>query len=412
VRQRFAGVWVDETDNAFGVFLPDTTSGQCPAGRIPVYRAWNDRIDSNHRFTADAATQRAMIARGYIAEGYGPASMPVAMCAPGAGMGGPGAAPVCTVAPSNRAPFIGQTTVLTATCTNSPTAFAWTGCASTSSTCAATSASIGQFFYTVVASNAAGAGAPASTSVFWESLPPPPSCTLERTSQTDPPVVGSLLVLRAMCDSNPESFAWTGCSSTTDVCRVRERSAGAHGYSVIATNAGGTGAPASLGLSWASAVPPAPGLCSQYPSYLVSDVGSEGTRVETASYTDAPGFAWNGVWTVRFVVPPNARPQQLAILDTAQVNVSPVFREATISSTACDFRPTDPSGATGPVSRATGITATNLFTVDGVPPGYPVLQPGGTYYYNVRNWDPKTSIFTCPESTGRCDAFVDVIIER
>ena len=51
-------------------------------GTIPIYRAWNNRIDSNHRYTTDAAVQQAMIAKGYIAEGYGPGAMPVAMCSP------------------------------------------------------------------------------------------------------------------------------------------------------------------------------------------------------------------------------------------------------------------------------------------------------------------------------------------
>ena len=41
VLQRFPGVWVEETDNAFGIFLPDAATGQCPANSLPVYRAWN-----------------------------------------------------------------------------------------------------------------------------------------------------------------------------------------------------------------------------------------------------------------------------------------------------------------------------------------------------------------------------------
>ena len=82
VLQRFAGAWEEETPNAFGIWLPDPVTGQCPANTIPVYRAWNNRSDSNHRFTTDPATQQAMIARGYIAEGYGPGPLRVAMCAP------------------------------------------------------------------------------------------------------------------------------------------------------------------------------------------------------------------------------------------------------------------------------------------------------------------------------------------
>jgi len=58
----------------------DPPSGACPAGTGPVYRLWNQRADSNHRYTIDATIKAQMIARGYVAEGYGPEA--VAMCSP------------------------------------------------------------------------------------------------------------------------------------------------------------------------------------------------------------------------------------------------------------------------------------------------------------------------------------------
>ena len=69
-----------ETPNAFYVALPDKTTGACPAATLPVYRLWNNRADSNHRYTTDRTVRDAMLAKGYIAEGYGPDS--VIMCAP------------------------------------------------------------------------------------------------------------------------------------------------------------------------------------------------------------------------------------------------------------------------------------------------------------------------------------------
>jgi len=54
--------------------------GVCPAGRIPVYRMFNQRRDANHRYTTNAATRAAMIAAGWIAEGDGDDR--VAYCAP------------------------------------------------------------------------------------------------------------------------------------------------------------------------------------------------------------------------------------------------------------------------------------------------------------------------------------------
>jgi hypothetical protein len=71
--------FVEETDHAFFVALPDTTSGACPAGTIPVYRLFDNRVDANHRYTTDPAVRAEMVARGYVAEGYGPDA--VIMCA-------------------------------------------------------------------------------------------------------------------------------------------------------------------------------------------------------------------------------------------------------------------------------------------------------------------------------------------
>src|ERR1700738_2993783 len=37
--------FVYETPNAFYIALPDSTTGACPAGTVPVYRLWNHRAD-------------------------------------------------------------------------------------------------------------------------------------------------------------------------------------------------------------------------------------------------------------------------------------------------------------------------------------------------------------------------------
>jgi hypothetical protein len=77
--------FVYETPNAFYIAVPDMATGACPAGTIPVYRLWNQRADSNHRYTADPAVKALMLAKGYVAEGYGPDA--VIMCTPGAAKG-------------------------------------------------------------------------------------------------------------------------------------------------------------------------------------------------------------------------------------------------------------------------------------------------------------------------------------
>jgi hypothetical protein len=75
----FSTSWLLETGNAFEIGRPDQ-DGNCPRDQMPVYRLWNQRSDSNHRYTTSRSIKAQMIAKGYIAEGYGPDV--VDMCAP------------------------------------------------------------------------------------------------------------------------------------------------------------------------------------------------------------------------------------------------------------------------------------------------------------------------------------------
>ena len=70
--------YIEESPNVFYVFSPNAATGVCPFGAAPVYRLWNQRADSNHRYTTDPGIKAAMIAKGYAPEGYGPDA--VAMC--------------------------------------------------------------------------------------------------------------------------------------------------------------------------------------------------------------------------------------------------------------------------------------------------------------------------------------------
>ena len=69
-----------ESPAVFHSVLPDFASGKCPVGTTAVYRLYNNRVDTNHRYTTDLSIKAQMIARGYVAEGYGVDA--VAMCAP------------------------------------------------------------------------------------------------------------------------------------------------------------------------------------------------------------------------------------------------------------------------------------------------------------------------------------------
>ena len=80
VAQNWPDQWVLESSNVFQVHLPNMMTGACPAGTLPIFRTWNERVDTNHRFTMDPNTQATMMGRGHAVEGYG--DPPVAMCSP------------------------------------------------------------------------------------------------------------------------------------------------------------------------------------------------------------------------------------------------------------------------------------------------------------------------------------------
>jgi hypothetical protein len=70
----FGGSWTLETSEAFDVRLPNAEA-QCEGGFSPVYRFWNRRTDSNHRYTTDPSVAAQMRNRGWAEE-------VVSMCSP------------------------------------------------------------------------------------------------------------------------------------------------------------------------------------------------------------------------------------------------------------------------------------------------------------------------------------------
>ncbi|NDP41955.1 MAG: hypothetical protein GZ089_04430 [Aromatoleum sp.] len=70
--------FVYESPAVMYMFLP--TLGVCAAGTVPVYRVFDGRIDTNHRYTIERSVRDQMVALGWVAEGDGPDF--VVMCAP------------------------------------------------------------------------------------------------------------------------------------------------------------------------------------------------------------------------------------------------------------------------------------------------------------------------------------------
>ena len=48
-----ASAWLQETYDAFELDFPSVVDGSCKIGDIPVYRLWNQRVDTNHPLSAN-----------------------------------------------------------------------------------------------------------------------------------------------------------------------------------------------------------------------------------------------------------------------------------------------------------------------------------------------------------------------
>jgi hypothetical protein len=69
-----------ESPSVLYIPVPDAVTGACPGGTTSVFRLWDARADTNHRYTTSTSVKQAMQAAGWVPEGYGPAQ--VIMCAP------------------------------------------------------------------------------------------------------------------------------------------------------------------------------------------------------------------------------------------------------------------------------------------------------------------------------------------
>lgn len=319
VKLKFPEAWQFEADEVFRAFAVDPETGRCPADTTPVYRLWNQRPDVNHRYTDQDFEFAVMVEKGYKAEGDGNPAQPVAFCVPAGGSTvppAPAGSPVCTIAASSGAPALGSILTLTATCSETPTAYLWVGCTSTTNTCTTSRSVAGPAKYTVAATNDKGMGAPISMSVAWGGVGgggPFPSCTVTATNKT--PTAGTPITLQATCTLSPTRYNWfecgylltnacnaiTSCSATSSTCTVTSPNAVARRYGATGTNATGTGvieASKTVEVSWqgGSGGPPPPPtvqtpVCSPSSSNPNPTVGQ--TITLNANCTGSPtSYTW------------------------------------------------------------------------------------------------------------------------
>ena len=282
---------------------------------------------------------------------------------------------------------------LTATCaTGSANAWTWSGgnCAGvTTQSCAANSGSVGQVAYSVTPRNNVGSGNTPTTTVTWSNTPPaaPTGCTLG-ASTTSLPIGGGAVTLTATCTGGgaPTSYAWTGNNlPTPTVTNVASTSITATTtFTVTPSNGGGPGNTASVTVNVAGNTS---GFCAQYQNVLPTvnvNWGQQGLFHSNQS----GNFGDNAVWVFKLTVPPGTpNSSTFGYFNLVEDNGPGTFRQMTISTQACDFRPKDFTGVNGPLGISNGVSVSLYYGV-AVPFifGNPGLTAGQTYYVSVRNW--------------------------
>ncbi len=130
--------------------------------------------------------------------------------------------PACTMSASTTTPRVGNTLLLTAGCTNSPTRYAWNGCASTGPVCSDTQSVPGTRAYAVTATNAIGTSAPVSITVTWLAALPAAATEIPTLSKWSLLIVSGALGICAVAMSRrSRSGGAHRCGAASDRQRKR-----------------------------------------------------------------------------------------------------------------------------------------------------------------------------------------------
>ena len=339
----------------------------------------------------------------------------------------------CTasVGPSSL-PTTGGSVTLNASCTSGPvTAWSWTrnGAAfsnlqnPTDNLPANTTGAPITYAYVMTACNGPSCAAPVAASgspVTVAGGAVPSGCTITPTpTGGNVPSSGGNISMAVSCTAGSPftQFNWrkNGATFGTNAANQGDTLAAnaaaspvTYTYDVQVCNSAGCAARVTQIFTVAGTVS-AGGLCSQYTNVIQADLPWN----QTPDYITTPplgGFMADGVFVGRLVVPAGASSASvLGQISVAEFSGSPIFRTATISTQACDFRgypssfPTDPTGVTAPLKWSGGNTVNFSYSISPDARGAPMLLAPGTYYLNVRTEDFYGNL-QCPSSA--CDIIV------
>ena len=302
----------------------------------------------------------------------------------------------------------GTAITLTSSCTGggAATSWVWTGgtCAGvTTQSCSAIESVATSRTYTVTASNGSGAGNLATTTVTWSqggSAGVPSGCTLTPATQTVtfPAVLG----LTAQCSGGtlPITHSFTGAivgtwqqTSYSTGIFIQNNYTQATSVSVATSNSAGIGPTSTASISGAGGGGGGGGLanCAAQGLTVMPAGGATATWGQAFSTpsTSAGNFGPGDqvAWVYKLTVPAGTGFTSFGRFVISEYAELPTPRQISISTQACDFRPRDITGASGPLALCSdGQTCEVYYGVTGPSSAAAGLTAGTTYYISARNW--------------------------
>ncbi len=335
------------------------------------------------------------------------------------------AKPACLVqGPSTGT--VGAAIGLVARCTPEATSFSWTGgsCAGKSGmTCAANEALTGNVTYTVTGTNANGAG-PASPNfvVNWVAAPPPAptGCSFSAKTPSSGTLAntGGAVSMTATCAGTVTAWTWTKnvsawaadgavASSTKSDTLPSNPLTTAVNYTYTAQACNGASCAAAISTTFTVAGSGGGGggggpiSCAGFNKTILIDVVWNDSPHRYLTSIPPVYFTDHEAVVVRITVPPGTpNSTTVGTLGSDEYYGTTHWRARAFSTQSCDW--SSPSV----LNYWEGAGGTQRFSVGTAFGAYPVLVPGQTYYFNIKN-ELSNGAEQCSPAGTPCDLGID-----
>jgi hypothetical protein len=203
--------------------------------------------------------------------------------------------------------------------------------------------------------------------------------------------------------SGGKSLTQSGTNSWTDAIPANTASTSVTYLYTVTGDAGSRSASVSQAGQGSTNPPPSGGAisCAGFDKTIVLDLnwGAPGTAAPRLATS---GFGGNSITVARFTTPATSAPNVYAQIKSGQWVDAAREVTASLSTSPCDFPYPNPVGRLA--TTTVGVVSPSVtYAVGGSSVYYAILQPGTTYYFNIKH--EVNGVQTC---SGSCNMFVEL----